>query len=328
MSELLKVYFAGSGNIAVPVLEVLNKSAEIKLVGVGTQPDRPVGRKKIMTPTPVGSAAAALEGVALHKFENINAPEALAAIRSCDPDVMVVLSYGQLLKQPLLELPPMGCINIHGSLLPRWRGASPIQQVLLHREPETGVCFMQMEKGLDSGPVFAVFKLDVPENCGAGKLEMMLGELAAAHCVESLLKIRNGELNAVEQVHDAAVICRKITREDGAVDWNSAAEEIEAMSRAFENWPGAYFRFRADGNETVVTINSARVLPDLSGAPGSLLTPGNRKKLIVACGKGALELLTLTPAGKKTMPAAAFLNGVRGDVMEFLAGKTPENKTL
>ena len=141
MSDSLKIYFAGSGNIAVPVLETLKNADGIKLVGVGTQPDRPVGRKKVLTPTPVGQAAAGFD-VPLHKFENINAPEALEAVGNCDPDMIVVLSYGQLLKKAILELPPLGCINIHGSLLPRWRGASPIQQVLLHRECETGICII------------------------------------------------------------------------------------------------------------------------------------------------------------------------------------------
>ena len=327
MSEKLKIYFAGSGNIAVPVLETLKNNDQIRLVGVGTQPDRPVGRKKVLTPTPVGQAAAGWD-VPLHKFENINAPEALEAIKSCDPDMMVVLSYGQLLKQSVLDLPRRGCINIHGSLLPRWRGASPIQQVLLHREDITGICFMQMEKGLDSGPVFATLEMKIPEACGAGKLEMMLGELAASACAEILFKIWNNELKALPQEHDKAVMCTKITREDGAVDWNESAETIEAMSRAYENWPGAFFRLRAGDSENVVTINSARVVDGLPAAPGTLLTPGNRKKIIVACGSKALELLTLTPAGRKSMPVAAFLNGIREEKIEFLPGMAPDNKPL
>ncbi|MBO5790930.1 MAG: methionyl-tRNA formyltransferase [Lentisphaeria bacterium] len=327
MNEKLKVYFAGSGRIAVPVLEALSKDSRIELVGVGTQPDRPVGRKKVLTPTPLGSAAAGL-GVTLHKFENINAPEALNAIRACGPRMMVVLSYGQLLKQSLLELPELGCINIHGSLLPRWRGASPIQQVLLHREKETGVCFMQMEKGLDSGPVFKTLTMEIPERCGADELEMKLGELAAEHCAETLLQISSGELTAIPQEHDKAVVCRKITREDGSVDWSLSAAHIEAMSRAFENWPGAFFRLRVDGVESVVTINASCVHDDMTGVPGTLLTPGNRKKMIVACGSGALELLEVTPAGRKNMPVAAFLNGIRGECIEFLPGIQPDNTTL
>lgn len=327
MSENLKVYFAGSGKIAVPVLEALKNAPGIELVGVGTQPDRPVGRKKVLTPTPVGAAAAEM-GVPLHKFENINAPEALDAIRQCAPRMMVVLSYGQLLKSALLELPELGCINIHGSLLPRWRGASPIQQVLLHREKETGVCFMQMEKGLDSGPVFKTLSLEVPPKCGADKLEMMLGELAAGACAETLQAIASGELLSVPQEHEKAVVCRKIKREDGGIDWNRSAAEIEAMSRAFENWPGAFFRLSVDGAESVVTINSASVLEDQSGTPGTLLSAGSRKKMIVACGEGALELLEVTPAGRKSMPVGAFLNGIRGEKIEFLPGNVPDNTTL
>jgi methionyl-tRNA formyltransferase len=329
MSEKLKIYFAGSGRIAVPVLETLCKSEAVEVVGVGTQPDRPVGRKKVLTPTPLGAAAAELGIRTLHKFDNINAPDALEAIRACAPQMMVVLSYGQLLKQPILELPPMGCINIHGSLLPRWRGASPVQQVLLHCEKETGVCFMQMEKGLDSGPVFETFSMEIPPSCGADALEMMLGELAAEKSVSTLLGISSGALKPVPQIHEEAVVCRKITREDGAVDWQKSAGEIEAMSRAYEGWPGAYFTFRVDGVDTTVTLNSARVVDTSDGAlPGTLLTPGNRKKMVIACGKNALELLTLTPAGRKSMPVSAFLNGVRGEQIEFLPGIIPDHKTL
>ena len=328
MTEKLKIYFAGSGKIAVPVLETLCKAPEIEVVGVGTQPDRPVGRKKVLTPTPLGSAAAAL-GCVLHKFDNINAPEALETIRNCGAQMMVVLSYGQLLKQPLLELPPMGCINIHGSLLPRWRGASPVQQVLLHGEKETGVCFMQMEKGLDSGPVFKSVAMPIPENCGAEALEMMLGELAAKECVETLTQIASGVLKSTVQEHEKAVICRKITREDGFIDWAKEAWQIEAMSRAYENWPGAVFKLRVDGVESFVTVNSAKVVTDAPvAAPGTCLSAGNRKKLLIACGKDALEILTLTPAGRKTMPVSAFLNGIRGETIEFLPGNVPDNKTL
>ena len=327
MSDRLKVYFAGSGKIAVPVLEALKNASSIELVGVGTQPDRPVGRKKVLTPTPVGAAAAGM-GIPLHKFENINAPEALEAIRNCGPAMMVVLSYGQLLKQSLLELPELGCINIHGSLLPRWRGASPIQQVLLHQERETGVCFMQMERGLDSGPVFKTLAMEIPEGCGADKLEMMLGDLAAGCCADTLCAIASGELKSTPQVHDKAVVCRKITREDGGIDWNKPASHIEAMSRAFENWPGAFFRLRVGESTSVITLNSARVHEEMSGTPGMLLTPDNRKKMIVACGSGALELLSVTPAGKKCMPVAAFLNGIRGTDIEFLPGNVPDNTTL
>ena len=324
MNDKLKVYFAGSGRIAVPVLEALVRSEEIEVVGVGTQPDRPVGRKKVLTPTPLG-AAAALRGGILHKFDNINAPEALEEIRKCDPRMIVVLSYGQLLKQPILELPPPGCINIHGSLLPKWRGASPIQQVLLNSEKETGVCYMQMERGLDSGPVFKTFAMDVPRGCGADALEMLLGNLAAETCVKTLLDISSGALQSVPQKHEEAVICRKITREDGGINWQESAEKIEAMSRAYENWPGAYFRFRVDGTETLLTVNSARVAADFTAAaPGTLLTPGNRKKMVIACGKDALEILSLTPAGKKSMPVSAFLNGVRGENIEILPGVIPE----
>lgn len=327
MSEKLKIYFAGSGRIALPVLTALSQAPGIELAGVGTQPDRPVGRKRTLSPTPVGELAAEL-GCVLHKIPDINAPEALAAIRACAPRMIVVLSFGQLLKQALLDLPELGCINIHGSLLPRWRGASPVQQVILHREKETGICFMRMERGLDSGPVFRTFSMPVPENCGADALEMALGRLAAEGAEETLLDIASGKLRARPQPAEGITVCRKISRADGAVRWEFPAERIEAMSRAFENWPGAFFNVKCGGAVGQVTIGRAAVRNDLSGAPGSRLAPDDRKRLIVACGEGALELLEVTPAGRKPMPVAAFLNGFRGAELEFLPGILPENKTL
>ena len=327
MSEKLKIYFAGSGRIALPVLQALSGAPGIELVGVGTQPDRPAGRKRTLVPTPVGELAAGL-GVPLHKFPDINAPEALETVGGCAPRMIVVLSFGQLLKQRLLDLPELGCVNIHGSLLPRWRGASPVQQVLLHREKETGVCFMRMERGLDSGPVFRALAMPVPGGCGADELEMALGRLAAERAEETLLDIASGKLQAHAQDPEGVTVCRKITRADGAVRWDFPASCIEAMSRAFENWPGAFFNAKCGGTVSQVTIVRAAVRNGLSGAPGSRLAPGDRKRLIVACGEGALELLEVTPAGRKPMPAAAFLNGLRGAELEFLPGILPENKTL
>ena len=327
MSEKLKIYFAGSGRIALPVLTALSRAPGIELVGVGTQPDRPAGRKRTLLPTPVGELAAEL-GCVLHKIPDINAPEALAAIRACAPRMIVVLSFGQLLKQAVLELPELGCVNIHGSLLPRWRGASPVQQVLLHGEKETGVCFMRMERGLDSGPVFRTLAMPIPDGCGADELEMALGRLAAEAAEETLLDIASGKLQAHPQNPEGVTVCRKITRADGAVQWDLPASRIEAMSRAFENWPGAFFNVKCGGTVSQVTIVRAAVRSSLSGAPGSRLAPDDRKRLIVACGEGALELLEVTPAGRKPMPAAAFLNGLRGAELEFLPGILPENKTL
>ena len=325
--EKPRIYFLGSGNIAVPVFKTLAGSEKIELVGAGTQIDRPAGRKCRLVPTPVGAAAAEM-GFAIDKIPSVNTPDFIDRLRGLRPDILLVLSFGQLLKQSLLELPELGCVNIHGSLLPRWRGASPVQQVILHREKETGVCFMRMERGLDSGPVFRTFSMTVPEGCGADELEMALGRLGAESAEETLLGIASGELRARPQPAEGVTVCRKITRTDGAVRWEFPASRIEAMSRAFENWPGAFFNVKCGGTVCQVTIDRAVVRNDLSGAPGSRLLPDDRKHLIAACGEGAVELLEVTPAGRKSMPAAAFLNGFRGAELEFLPGILPENKTL
>jgi len=314
MMNDLKIYFAGSGRIAIPVLKALAAARGLTLCGVGTQPDRPVGRKHTLTPTPLGQAALEL-GLALHRFENINAPESLDAIRCCAPDMLVVLSYGQLLKKEILELPPKGCINIHGSLLPRWRGASPIQQALLHGDKETGIGFMRMERGLDTGAVFRSFPLTIPEECNSGELEMMLGDLAAKHAAETLLAIASGELKAVPQPEEGVTVCRKIRKEEGLIDWRRSADEIFCQVRAFDPWPGSCCTIRLNGAESVLTVSKAKVHPELSGVPGSVT--GTKKQLIVCCGKNALELTEVIPAGRKAMDIASFLNGTRGEKPEF-----------
>lgn len=311
MTNQLKIYFLGSGQIAVPVLKAVAAAPQLRLVGVGTQLDRPAGRNRRPTPTPVGAAAEEL-GLFADKIPNVNAPEFLAALRAKEPDMVLVISFGQILRRDFLELPPLGCINIHASLLPRYRGASPITQCILNRDAETGICFMKMERGLDTGPVYSSVRvpLDYREYCEM--LEMKLGVIAAEVTPGTLCAIAAGELEPEPQDDTAATVCTKIRKSDGKINWSLSADDIEAMVRAYYPWPGASCTLLTTRGEMPVTLT--RVLPrrDLGGAPGAVLQ-ADKYALIVACGAGALEIVELSPPARRAMPAVAFLNGLRGE---------------
>ncbi|MBQ4106138.1 MAG: methionyl-tRNA formyltransferase [Lentisphaeria bacterium] len=305
---MLKIYFLGSGAIAVPVLQKLAADPSIELVGIGTQPDRPAGRGGRMAGTPVADAADAL-GLTAERLTSVNDPAFLARLREMAPQIVLVVAFGQLLKADILALPPSGCVNIHASLLPRYRGASPILSVIRDREPATGVCFMQMEKGLDTGAVYRQIRRPLDGTETTASLEADLGRLAADAASETLHAIAAGQLTAEPQNEALATHCGKVVKEAGHIDWSRPAAEIEAAVRAYQPWPGARFLCRAAGREITVTLLSAGVVPG-SAAPGTNLKC-DKKGWIVACGEDALELRTLAVPGKREMPATAFLNGLR-----------------
>ena len=311
-----KVYFLGSGPIAVPVLRELASDGRIDFVGAGTQIDRPAGRRGVLTPTPLGSFGDSA-GIMVERISNVNDPDYLARLRQVSPDFVVVVSFGQLLKSELLELPKFGCVNVHASLLPKYRGASPIVQSILNRDEATGVALMQMEKGLDTGAVYTTWHKPLDGTEYADPLEVELGELAAKNITAALLDIYCGKLSAVPQDDENATVCRKIKKEMGIIDWQKSAYEIEAMVRAYTPWPGAVCAVNTPRGTVRASIVRAKVREDLSGRPGESLDCG-RKQIIVACGQFALEILEIAPSGSKAMPAAAFRNGLRGEKAEFV----------
>ena len=320
-----RVYFLGSGDIAVPVLKVLVKSEKIDFVGVGTQIDRPAGRKCRLVPTPVGAAADAL-GVPVDKVPSVNAAVYLEHLRALAPDIILVVSFGQLLKQELLDLPSCACVNIHASLLPAYRGASPIVSAMLAREKVIGMTFMEMVLALDAGPVYSCVPRALTGDELAGPLEIEMGQLAADATEDTLIKIFNGELSAVPQKEDKATFCKKIKKSDGCIDWHADAADIDAKVRAYFPWPGAKCTVRTEKGDVVITISRCRVRKDLQGQPGEFLSQ-DKKSLLVSCGSGgAIEILEVIPAGGKNMPAAAFRNGLRGVPPVFLLPESAEEK--
>ncbi|MDD3118893.1 MAG: methionyl-tRNA formyltransferase [Victivallales bacterium] len=307
--EKLRVYFLGAGAIAVPVLEALSACPAIDLVGTGTQVDRPAGRHRRLTPTPVGEWAAAHHHP-IDKIPSVNAPEFIAHLKALRPDIILVISFGQLLKKEILYLDGAVCVNIHASLLPRYRGASPIAAAIIDQEEVTGITFMKMAEGLDTGAIYRryEYRLDGTEN--AMRLEHILGRLAAHRTPEVLAEIAAGTLPAMPQCPTAAKLTHKLHKEHGLIDWHKTAGEIDAMVRGYYPWPGACFHLEHGGRNLTLRLTAAGVVPEMTGRPGEVLR-ADKRQWIVACGDGALELSQVVPEGKKEMSGADFLRGCR-----------------
>jgi len=317
VAESWKVLFLGSGDIACPILTALHRAENITLTGVVTQPDRPAGRKRIPTPTPLARCAEML-GIPALKVTDVNAADFLEQAKNWAPDLLCVVSFGQILKMPLLSLPKISCVNIHASLLPAYRGASPIAQAILHGDARCGVAFMQMEAGLDSGPVYRMLERPLTGQEYADSLEMELGELAASAAPEVLREIAEGKVQAVPQDPAKVTICRKIAKAQGKICWQEMnADTVDRMIRGYFPWPGAWCEvLLPSGKGMILTICRAEKRENLSLPPGKCaLLPG---KLVVGCAENsAIEILELTPAGAKRMSAAAFCNGLRGEFPDF-----------
>lgn len=297
----LRVAFAGTPEFAAVALRAL-LAAGFDVPLVLTQPDRPSGRGMKLTPSPVKRVAADA-GIAVDQPEKLRTPEQRAALAACAPDVLVVAAYGILLPPQALTIPRLGCINIHASLLPRWRGAAPIHRAIEAGDAETGITIMQMDEGLDTGPMLLARPLPIaPEDTTASlhdKLAVLGGELI----VEALPQLAAGELVPMPQPADGVSYAAKIARAESAVDWTQAADVIARRVRAFDPFPGMVSRLR----DTPVKFWRARVVAE-QGAPGQVLASGP-DGVVVGCGAGALCVTELQRPGSRRMRVEEFLRG-------------------
>ena len=273
-----------------------------------TQPDRPAGRRLRSTPSAV-KAAALDRGLDVFQPENLRAPEVLKRLRTARPDAMVVAAYGLILPQPLLDVATHGAINIHASLLPRWRGAAPIQRAILAGDRETGVSIMGMDAGLDTGPVFAQRRVSIGTDDDFGVLHDRLAELGADTLLTVLADLATGKARSSAQPATGATYARKIEKAETALRWERPAAELERTVRAFRPSPGALARLKGEA----IKVWRGRVVTG-QGTPGLILDASTA--IHVACGTDALAIDELQPAGGGRMPAADFLRGrqlARGD---------------
>lgn len=299
----MRIVFAGTPEFAAEALRAL-LAAGHEVALVLTQPDRPSGRGLALKPSPVKSVALAA-GIEVFQPQTLRDADAQARLRALGADLMVVAAYGLILPPAVLETPRLGCINIHASLLPRWRGAAPIQRALLAGDRETGISIMQMEAGLDTGPVLLSESLPIAADETTGSLHDRLAVLGGRLIVEALAAL---PLPAQVQPEQGVSYAAKIGKAEAAIDWAASAVDIDRQVRAFNPAPGAAFSLAG----TPVKVWRARIECGIgggrAGAPGTVLS-ADREGVVVACGSGALRLLELQKAGGKRLGAAQFLAG-------------------
>ena len=305
MSDSLRIIFAGTPDFAARHLDAL-LSSEHQVVGVFTQPDRPAGRGKKLMPSPV-KVLAEEKGVPVFQPGSLRPQENQQLVADLQADVMVVVAYGLILPKAVLDMPRLGCINVHGSLLPRWRGAAPIQRSLWAGDAQTGVTIMQMDVGLDTGDMLHKLSCPITADDTSGSLYDKLADLGPQGLLHTLTQLAAG--TAKPEVQDEALVtyAEKLSKEEARVDWSLSAAQLERCIRAFNPWPMSYIVI----DEQPVKIWQASVInTPTSAAPGTILE-ANRQGIQVATGEGILNLLSLQPAGKKAMGVQDLLNSRR-----------------
>jgi len=302
----LRIAFAGTPQFALPALQALLKSRH-QVVGVLTQPDRPAGRGQQMRASPVKLLALDAQ-LPLAQPPTLKTPESRAELAHWAADVLVVVAYGLILPPPVLALPRLGCVNIHGSLLPRWRGAAPIQRAILAGDAETGVTIMQLDAGLDTGPMLLERARPIGSQDTAGDLHDALAELGAAALLEALDGLAAGTLKPRAQPAEGVSYAPKIEKSESPLDWSVSAIHLDRKIRAFNPWPVAETRFAGES----LRVLRARIAEPAGAhdAPGTLLGIAE-DGLRVACGEGVLAVRELQRAGKRPVSARDFANAVR-----------------
>jgi len=298
----LRIVFMGTPDFAVPALcEILGAGHQV--AAVYSQPPRPAGRGMAARVSPV-QAFAEKSGIPVMTPANLKTSAAQEAFDALDADVAVVAAYGLILPKPILDAPEHGCLNLHASLLPRWRGAAPIQRAVMAGDAETGVMVMAMEEGLDTGPICLAERVPIGADQTAGEMHDELARLGADLMVRALAALERGSLDCVAQPEAGVTYANKIDKSETRIDWSRPATEVHNKIRGLSPWPGAWFELQAGGKgERIKAL--ASTLSEGSGAPGALLD----QQLTVACGEGAVRLLRVQRAGKRPMEATQFLRG-------------------
>jgi methionyl-tRNA formyltransferase len=319
VNPMIRAAFFGTAEIACPILQTLHEMSEVDLVGVVTQPDRPQGRKLKLRATPVKACALEL-GLPVWQPERVRKDRVcLDELIALKLDVAVVMAYGQLLPTSVLNIPKAGCVNIHTSLLPKYRGAAPIQWAIWNGDQVTGATLMLMDEGMDTGPIISKKEIPITSETTALTLHDQLAVVGSELIRDDLEKFVQGDLEPCPQPTEGASHARKITKEDGFLDWNLPAESLDRQIRALSPWPGCYTSYRhPDSKRERLKIREAKPVQLQSGKPGEIIQV-NRTGFIVGTGQGALEILKIQRSGGKVLSADSFLIGSsleKGSVFE------------
>jgi methionyl-tRNA formyltransferase len=312
----LRIVFMGTPDFAVPALtRIISQGHHVG--AVYTRAPRPGGRRGLeLTPSPV-HAAAALFGIEVVTPRTLRTEEAAATLRGFRPDVVVVAAYGLILPKAILDVPPKGCLNLHGSLLPRWRGAAPIQRAIMAGDPETGVMVMRMEEGLDTGPVALTEPIAIGQEANAGEIAEKLALAGAGLITRALAMLEDGGIVFAPQASEGVTYAHKIDKAEARINWHRPALDVHNLVRGLAPTPGAYFEANlGKGLERVKILRTE--INQGTGVPGCVLDD----HLTIACGQGALRLLEVQRSGRAPMPAADFLRGVRLPPGTMLTQKT------
>jgi len=310
----------GTGDIALPSFSSLLDREDMNLVGLVTQPDKPVGRKQVMTPPQIKKLAVE-HGISVFQPEKVSDAQFLSELKALNPDIIVVMAYGQILSQALLDIPSVACINLHASLLPKYRGAACIQAAIDAGDSHTGVTVMHVVKALDAGDIILKCETPIGEQETGGELHDRLAELAPDAMNHALSQLVDGSATREPQDPDQVSYISKLMRSDGQIDWSMPASALERRIRAYDPWPGTSTEFTEKKGRNKGRKRRLKIFPQVevlerSGAPGEVLECSDQ--LVIACGEGALKINHLQPDGSRRMDVADFLLSAPFEVGDLL----------
>ncbi|NMA95622.1 MAG: methionyl-tRNA formyltransferase [Clostridiales bacterium] len=302
----MDILFMGTPEFSIASLEAIADSGN-NLIGVVTQPDRPRGRGKRLSPSPV-KRWALKEDIFVFQPQNINTKDSVRLLSSLEPDLIVTAAYGQILSKAVLEIPPLGCINVHASLLPKYRGAAPIQQAIIDGEKETGITIMYMEEGMDTGGIILQRAISIGPDENAGSLHDRLAILGKEVLRESLDLFKHGRADATKQDDCLATYCKKIDKSLGEIDWQMSNHNIHNLVRGLSPWPGCFTFYEGERLKILETRIVERQASKIK-APGEIVQSDTSAGLIVACGHGLIRLKNIQGEGKRAMKDTTYLMG-------------------
>ncbi|HEY5298594.1 MAG TPA: methionyl-tRNA formyltransferase [Verrucomicrobiae bacterium] len=303
----MKIIFMGTAELACASLEKLARDKNFQIAAVVTQPDKPKGRDLKLQFSPVKILAEKL-GLKILQPAKARDEKFISEVRELKPDLIVVAAYGQILPQAILDLPKFGCVNVHTSLLPKYRGASPIQSAILNGETETGVTIMKMDAGMDTGAILAQARTPILPEDNSQTLHDRLAQCGAELLIETLPNLIAGKISPQPQNNAEATYAAKIKKEDGKIDWNDPAQKILNRLRAFTPWPGAFIFLKTELKSPLLKIWRAEIVEQSNGVAGTILS-ADKNGIVIACGKNSLRILELQREGGRRLNAQEFLAG-------------------